>query len=288
VPWFSERYGYSKGRDSIQVDDIDVPTRKRIWNLICEFYTRSSYKGSTPDDQMFLEDLWDRFFKETLDHLKSLKKGQIYGAARKHVLSHPWKDVYDFIEATLTFHRDESMVERFTEKCNQVLEEEKSGYRIIGGYVTSIISPMEIAEVDAALESPFTPINAHLEKSLSLMSDRTAPDYPNSIKESISAVECVCQIIVGKRGVVLNRALSRLEAAGVEINDELKKGFRKLYGWTSSDDGIRHAMMDLPTVDHDDARYMLVTCSAFVNYLISEANKAAIDLNANFIEMKNS
>jgi hypothetical protein len=43
--------------------------------------------------------------------------------------------------------------------------------------------------------------------------------------------------------------------------------------------------MELPTVDQDDARYMLVTCSAFVNYLISEAIKSGIDLQSNYESM---
>ena len=71
---------------------------------------------------------------------------------------------------------------------------------------------------------------------------------------------------------------ARLEDAGVELHPALKEGFSRLYGWTGADDGIRHAMMDKSTVDQDDSRYILVTCSAFVNYLLAEADKARIKL----------
>jgi len=56
----------------------------------------------------------------------------------------------------------------------------------------------------------------------------------------------------------------------------LAKGYNKIYGWTSDEGGIRHALSDKGDVEITlaDARYMLVSCSAFVNYLISNAENA--------------
>ena len=62
------------------------------------------------------------------------------------------------------------------------------------------------------------------------------------------------------------------------IHGALKQGFLSLYGYTSNGDGIRHAMMDETNLDQEDALYMLVTCSSFVNYLISKANKLNITM----------
>jgi hypothetical protein len=45
-----------------------------------------------------------------------------------------------------------------------------------------------------------------------------------------------------------------------------------MYGSTSDAQGIRHALREEPTLDSDDARFMLVSCSAFVNYLKTKAN----------------
>ena len=42
--------------------------------------------------------------------------------------------------------------------------------------------------------------------------------------------------------------------------------------------GIRHALMDESTCDFDDAKFMLVSSSAFINYLISKAQKAGIEI----------
>jgi hypothetical protein len=40
-----------------------------------------------------------------------------------------------------------------------------------------------------------------------------------------------------------------------------------MYGYTSDAEGIRHALLEEPTLEQADAIFMLVTCSAFVNYL---------------------
>ena len=51
------------------------------------------------------------------------------------------------------------------------------------------------------------------------------------------------------------------------LHAALKEGFIKLYGYTSDADGIRHSMMDKPNLDAADARYFLLSCTSFINYL---------------------
>ncbi|MFT7288883.1 MAG: hypothetical protein ACI87W_003007 [Halieaceae bacterium] len=51
----------------------------------------------------------------------------------------------------------------------------------------------------------------HLQTALSLMNDRDMPDYRNSIKESISAVEAVASVIVSEEHTTLGKALGILE-----------------------------------------------------------------------------
>ncbi len=43
-------------------------------------------------------------------------------------------------------------------------------------------------------------VNIHISKAITLLSDRDKPDYENSIKESISAVEALCEVITGVKG----------------------------------------------------------------------------------------
>ncbi|MBI5164037.1 MAG: hypothetical protein HY985_09055 [Magnetospirillum sp.] len=132
-----------------------------------------------------------------------------------------------------------------------------------------LTSEEEIAAVDAAIAGAGGkgPVASHLATALGLLSDRKNPDYRNSIKESISAVEASCCHITSDKKASLGQALKKLEGEGVAIHEALKGAFEKLYGYTSNANGIRHALLAEPTLDFEDAKFMLVVCSAFVNLL---------------------
>ena len=109
-----------------------------------------------------------------------------------------------------------------------------------------------------------------MQKSLQFLSDRESPDYENSIKESISAIESKCQIILGKneRDATLGKMLKKLEDNGVKIHPALRTSFNSLYGYTCDAKGIRHAgNLGGENSTFEEAKFMLVTCSAFINYL---------------------
>lgn len=116
-----------------------------------------------------------------------------------------------------------------------------------------------------------------MSSSLSKLSDRKNPDYRNSIKESISAVESICQSLSGDSKAELGKALKLIED-NIGIHAALKKGFSAIYGYTSDEGGIKHAMLEERECFFEDAKYMLVACSAFINYLILKANRAGIRL----------
>ena len=87
----------------------------------------------------------------------------------------------------------------------------------------------------------------------------------NSIKESISTVESMCQIITGNNNASLGKALEKLKG---KIHPALNTAFEKLYGYASNSNGIRHANgLGEGDSTFEEAKYMLVSCSAFVNYL---------------------
>ena len=136
--------------------------------------------------------------------------------------------------------------------------------------ITPITNEVEINEIKTSLDIEFEGCKSHIKKGLSLLSDREKPDYKNSIKESISAVESICQIICKDDKATLGKALNKLEDNGVKVHKALKDAFLKLYGYASDEGGIRHAEgMFESNVSFEDAKYFLVSCCAFVNYLIS-------------------
>jgi len=118
-------------------------------------------------------------------------------------------------------------------------------------------------------------VRQQLEQALKLFGRRPVPDYANAIKEAVSAVEGTVKLINGSRGGGLHDALEAV-AAKIDLHPALKAGMQKLYGYASDEAGIRHARLEAGTVDEAEARLMVVTCSALVNFLIVKAEAAGL------------
>lgn len=148
-----------------------------------------------------------------------------------------------------------------------------SAYRFVDGEIVEITSENEVLAIENALftsQSQYRPVHEHLRRALELLSDRETRDYRNSIKESISAVESLACLIAGKPKAALNDALDVIEKKH-SLHGALKKSFSNLYGYTSDAGGVRHKLLDETILSQEDATFMLVSCSAFVSYLIAKA-----------------
>jgi hypothetical protein len=153
-------------------------------------------------------------------------------------------------------------------RVRDALERENQAYTFIGHRFIERMTPQEVKSVEAALRTPIESIRKHFETALQLLSDRESPDYRNSVKESISAVEAACQYLTGQKSATLGDALKKLDSQK-PLHGAFKEGLLKLYGWTSDQGGIRHAIKDAENVERADAQFMLVACSSFVNYLFT-------------------
>lgn len=75
----------------------------------------------------------------------------------------------------------------------------------------------------------------------------------------------------------LDRAVNQIDRQA-ELHEALNGALEKLYGYTSDADGIRHALLEESNLRREDAKFMLVACSAFVNYLLAKTSRAGIEL----------
>ena len=137
------------------------------------------------------------------------------------------------------------------------------------GCIVQITSEEEIKEIEEAISNSnkWEPVNIHLKAAITYFSNRENPDYRNSIKEAISSIESLCVIITGDSKATLGPTLGVIEKK-YKIHGALKSAFTSLYGYTSDAGGIRHKLLtDDIVVSMEDAKFMLVSCSAFINYL---------------------
>jgi hypothetical protein len=251
----------------LQKDSMDEPLKNALWNAVHLMFWHS---GDDYDraGRMLLLALWAEHFHQPVDEFPDTP---IYAIKRikGRYMAGNWASVYDFVEfiAQLRGFRDHH--DNYVNACNFALVKHVSAYRLVDGVVTPITSDEEIDAVEHALSQggKFAPAAQHLKTALARFSDRSSPDYRNSVKESISAVESVCQVITGDSKATLGKALKQLN-----VHKALESGFGAIYGYTSDADGIRHALLGESSIEEDDARFFLVSCSAFVNYLISKAS----------------
>ena len=277
---FSERNIYNE--KPLMLNDISENCKTRILNRFNVFF---KIQLNVVSSIYILNILWDRLgYKVDLD-LYELENEDIRDLLMNQInriwYAQQWYTYYDILEIILSFSVSDSKliggnekekISNFKNDVNKIFVEENIGNRIIDNQVVNITTEEEINEIEKAMDSIFDSVNNHLEKALSFYSDRKNPDYKNSIKESISAVESMCCIICGKK-VELGKALGKLEMNGIYIHGAMKNGFQALYGYASDESGIRHGGIEDKEVTEEDAKFMLVSCSAFVNYLKVKFNK---------------
>ena len=277
---FSERYGYKPIREIIQKESMHDNLRNGIWSLFTIYLWNqvdySSYQShgniNTSNLKTLIIAYWLNFFKQPIDTIPIQFEKVLY-KVRSSFFNCEWHEVYSFIEETLENYPRElkKNKEFFTKELNNCLEKENSAYRIINNEITPITSEQEIQSIEDALKNTnqYSGVQQHLNQALKLMSDRQNPDYRNSIKESISAVESICKIVTNEDKATLGKALKIIEDKH-GLHPALKGSLSQLYGYTSDANGIRHAMLEESNLSYIDAKFMLVACTNFINYLIEK------------------
>ncbi|MCR8640891.1 AbiJ-NTD4 domain-containing protein [Leptospira interrogans] len=284
---FSERKGHKKIQEIIQKESISQTSRRSLWNLLFEnvwieifdpkgsrdvlaviYPTRHFFQSNGPLD-FLLKQIWTEAFDMTVDRVPVSWKVYL-DQIKDYFFQLKWYEIYDFIELILESIPDE-MNYRLTEQLNSLFNREHIPYSILDSRVTDITSEEELNEVNQATTTRFEVVNVHISTSVNLLySD--SPDYRNSIKESISAVESIVKVITSSPKGTLGDLLKILEK-NYPMHPAFKDSLSKLYGYTSDSAGIRHALMEESNLTKEDAKLMLILCSAFVNFIIERVSK---------------
>jgi len=287
-------------------EDIPIGMRKRLWNKINKNVFESihhsilseDFKRDVPpgmewhfkEDEyiiFFLNKLWDNFYKYDFDDLwypsadpfgyggkeKCIEVDKIKAKIKDWFFEVEWFEAFDFIDFLNKNYPGEDILIELNIALNEVLEEENSAYRIIDGIVTPLIDKEQIKEIEKAMNPPdkFAPVREHMRKALKCFSDKKESDYEGTIREAIHAVESLAKIITGKE-----KSLSALIQSLTKTHYNLREGFKELYNFASIVG--RHGKSEIErkksgkkiATGGPEARYMLVTCSAFVNYVIAK------------------
>lgn len=289
---FSDRNAIKPINTEIQLTSFDSRTRNQLVNAINKLYTCIYKNGKAyskwNEIQIFIKFIKASVYSESVDYRRDYGEDSFFNTINNTILHDDYDDVLTVIEAIIQYwdeylkndlgfayydpysktYKQESVFEIM----NKCFEREYVGYRFIGTIIMPISDSYEKNAIEETLANKYKLITDHISKANRLLSDRESPDYENSIKESISAVEAICEIMTGLKGndATLGNMLKKLESNGLTIHGALKEAFLKLYGYTSNANGIRHAGdIGGPSSTFEEAKFMLVACCAFINYLMA-------------------
>lgn len=281
---FSEAHGMGSCNTQMQIDDLDDRTRNILFNYLSDSLNNQFKKKR----EYGRDDLWRKedflckgiitlALAEKIDSTKHYEASDVIEIAEKILEKALYNEVFDFLELLGKLRYDDIEQKNrngYYESINMLFEMEYVGYRFVDGRITPITDKNEIEAIEEACNNKFEGTRAHIKKAVGFLADREHKDYKNCIKESISAVESICSIVVGNEKATLGQAIKRLEDSGLVIHTALKNAFSNLYGYTSDEGGVRHANgMFESDVTFEEAKFMLVSCSAFVNYLTANYGK---------------
>lgn len=288
---FSERNGFTKSSNVIVKGKITkniVNALSSCFTLLKEDLDDADYRISdargdedwliTSNRSFYKMDrtVWMDFMNKMADKYVGGIKMRQYDAVQMCLLDEKseWYKKLDCVEFAIEYMRTHftdsiirQVVDDFVQGVNRQFERLNYGYRIVQGRIVDMASEIEIKAIDKSVESDDN-VSFHMLQALKLYSLKPNPDFRNSIKESITAVETLFREITNEN--TFGQAYDKIKKR-ITIHPRLGEMIQKMYVYTNQKDtGIRHAKVEadntyLPTAE--EAMLMLVTCSATINYV---------------------
>lgn len=276
---FSKRSGIEKAKP-VQRSEMDERLRVGLWNaLYADYFSKMQVsaqdKGfSDNKSKAMAYRIWMGVLYRPVDEIPQ-NVPEFVRHVKEEFLNAAWNRTYDIIEFVARKDSDSTHRKEFTSLCNNILEEERSAYRFVGNDLSDITSELEIASIETALSVGCAPSRQLFRKALKEYSDRDNPDFANSIKDSVSAVESLCKVIANDGSKTLPESLKKV-GEQLDVHPALLSSLNALYGYRNVRPGVGHGSTGTISEGHDEALFFLVSCSGWINYLSMQAQKNGI------------
>jgi hypothetical protein len=272
---FEQAEGAHPLPQQLRPKEISQKLRSYLWFIFYNAIWDSSDSGGYLTDpwHRILRDLHVFHYHQMIDDYDSRLKVQVQ-AVKNVITKGNYIDVLGFTQAVI---RHGVCPRETREAIRSALESSRAAYTLIEGRtIVPKATDQEVKTLERAFAdvkgAQFIGAREHLRNAAERL---TGGKYADSVRESIHAVESVARVL--EPSADLSKALARLEATS-QVHGALKQGFLRLYGYTSDEQGVRHALLDgsSPNVDETDALFMIGACASFVSYLINKAERVAL------------
>ena len=267
---FSQAYGYAELPQPLKLEEISDEARTRFWSVLYGFVNSESrpYSGWVGKYwRAVLSFLHVRYYGHALDEFDSSLENfvRVY---KSTFMQARFNELFDLLLAIM---RHPECPQDFIQKVAAEFIESRLAYVVDIDPPPTIYPAATREEGEAVLQATAELGSAglsgavnHLRKAADCINQG---DSPGAVRESIHAVESTARSFA-PNAKTLKPALKSLEEAG-GLHPALKRAFSNLYGFTSDEQGIRHALIDNPqaNVGQDEAIFMLGACASFSSYL---------------------
>lgn len=284
---FSQRYGYEPLPQPMRLEELSNDLRRDLWNVLREFLLSTrKYSGGgyyfSGEALRLIEYVLGRVLKKPEDEIDT-SYGKVRDLFKRLLFERRFNVVLDLIEIIANEgQRREGLVHRihFAQRIKELFERRAAAYRLDMEDYPFQFFPQSSKEQGEATQQAIKTIRdgdmkgaaTHLHDAAKRINEG---QFAQAIADSISAVESVARRIAPK-GNTLGKALNSLEKKGLLKNNQLKEGFEKIYTYTNSEEGVRHALVfkDAPDVGLDEAMFMFGACASFAAYLTNKHRQA--------------
>ncbi len=268
---FSQAQGYEPLPQPLALGEISLEARLKIWERI--YLGTKSYDDSISSSwNSILEKLHGDYFKRPIDEYDPRRNSALLEEIKSLILneSTPFNKVFDMIQMIMRYRW--MTIGNFNRAMHDIFRQCRLAYTIDHKHPVTIL-PAATEQEGRALLSDMKQLRSaglggaaeHLRKAGEAINRE---EWADSIRESIHAVESVARQLDPDAARTLGPALKSLERRG-RLHPALEEGFRKIYGYTSDEPGIRHALLDnmQANVEQDETIFMLGACASFASYL---------------------
>ncbi len=275
---FSQRYGYEPLPEPMRLEELSDDLRRELWNLLRRFLqtiTEPDYYGPvfTTGGELLVERILGKASRVPEDEIETTYKraAEIF---KELVLDGEFNFVLDLLGIIIN---DQEVENELGLHVALLFDRHAAAYRLDTSRHPFQFFPRGSKEQGEATQRAIKTIHessmegaaTHLRQAAEHIN---AQQFADSVADSILAVESVACIIDPKASSTLGPALGSLEQTGLLKHPALKEAFKKLYGYTSDEQGIRHALLDkdTPDVGLDEATFMFGACASFAAYLVNK------------------
>lgn len=283
---FSQREGHEELPRPLALEELPAAARTRIWSVLYLHLDHARHVDAINSIDavrgpwsLILMSLHLQHDVQPLDEWTTDFK-RWYRDLRERVTRLPFNQVFDLVEFIMA---QDECPESFIRLMVAAFKSSYLAYTIDAGPPPTIVpaaTPEESDQLTGNLKelraAGLHAATAHLHGASKCIN---GGDWAGSVRESIHAVESVAKQIDPGGAKELGKALNSLQKRGALPHKALKESLSKLYGYTSDEQGIRHALLGegKANVTIDEAVFMLGACASFASYLWRKHKAAAHD-----------